>query len=1789
MKTSLFFGRIAPNQFFILFILLIFSQNSEAQITGDTIVCEGESVIYNVPVVSGASYSWSVTLGNVVGPTNLSTATIQWGTAPNTGLIVVTINNPNNTTTTYSLSVNIYPNPEPAITHPPYPTCPGGRGQGGVSIPDEKGPCEKVCKGAIITYSTPLNAGSTYFWSISGATTFTGQFTNSVTVTWDNTSTGLIKVYETTPYGCTDSAEICIEKVDLPVAMFTHQSNVCLNASVSFNNLSTGATSYQWNFGDGGTSTQTNPTHSYSSPGTYTITLIAINDCFCKDTFQSTITVSSFPGPEISCPSTVCAFDTATYTTSATGCTYNWFAIGGTIIGPNNLQSVNVAWGAGQLGTLGLVVTGCSGVCSDTTLIYIPIVPTTGTISGPAKVCPGSCEKYSLPRFSGATYTWSLSGSCGTITGDSVCCEEIEICWPANPFLFCNDTLTVAYYDSFLNCGGSASFIIRARPELAIGGDKTVCANASSLYTSTFGQPCFWSISPAGPIINPGPSNTTTVNWNGFTGNFIITSWPQNPNQSCKDSAYLFINSVAPPVMPVITGDTIVCPNSNYTYCATGTNTIQWIITGGTPTNAAGNCISVNWGNTPPFILKAYQKMPLSPFCASDTAKQTIHPVVSIPTPTINGLTTACANTTLNNYFTTTLYPAGTTFTWSISPSNAGTITSGQGTNSIMIEWGNNAPQTVTITLTVNACAVTASNFINVNLNPAPVVSVVQLGNLCAGGSAQLQASGGVSYVWSNGTTSNITTIFTNGLYQVTATSANGCTALSQINVDYVSGPVASISTSDFLTYCLGNSFNVTMCALGNINYAYNWSNGTTAQCTNITTPGTYSVVVTDITNGCTATSNSLTVSVITCNGGGGNCNPDPTASVSFTHTLCNPISFTNTSVNASNYNWTFGDGNSSSLTSPTHNYSSAGFYLVTLTADVTNTTPPPATCQISDTAHIEIPLAAKFDVATACFGSPFCFTDISTFTAGNNITSWNWNFGDANTSILQNPCHTYAAAGTYTVTLTISNGTCTHSYSQSITVAPQPTAAFTFSSPNCVNSPVMFTDGSFASINYWNWNFGDAGTSLLQNPTHSYVSAGSYTVTLIVHDIFGCYDTVQQNVTVVAPLISGNITASDTLVCAGTPVLLVAPACGSCTYLWNTGSTNDSITVNSTGLYTVTITDINGCPYVTSITIVVHSAPPAIITSSNGDEICLGDYTILSVPMSVNYTYLWLSNDPAVNGQTTGSVFASPGTPGVYTYNVVVTDTSLGCTDVSLTFTLTVHPNPVPPVITSIGSTTICSGDTVTLIASHPDTTVTFKWSTGEVNDTIKVAENGCYTVVVTDTNGCTSFAVQCITVNPLPYLCSFYEGCVDTCSPFIITAPVGSSYQWLLNGNILPGDTFQTYTATVNGQYSVIVTNSYGCVDTTGVLDLTLYPCPEDSACAEFHIDSVYCDSQGNFVMLYQVTNNSPYTINEVGLQILPPNLNTTYAPNLVVINIPPLSTSPVLTTTIFNASIGDTLCFRTHLYAYDSLGNELICCKSDTQCVVMPECKNFPIDSTCLVRHNDSICVGQSVTYYYIGNYGTTYDWQFPNGSPSTATGIGPHTITYNTPGCHPYVLIINNLLPGTVDCTDSVCVFSPPVATVTQAGNSLQAGPSGMSYQWFAQNPNWTILSGETNQFLNPNFSTLFCVEVTNQYGCKDTACIDHQWMGINEFDSNSWSLFPNQSDGNFSIYISATKNETVEMSMVNAMGNTVMQQSLQLKTGEQQFVIENKNLAAGIYFIHLKKERGTDVKRILVRR
>ena len=217
-------------------------------------------------------------------------------------------------------------------------------------------------------------------------------------------------------------------------------------------------------------------------------------------------------------------------------------------------------------------------------------------------------------------------------------------------------------------------------------------------------------------------------------------------------------------------------------------------------------------------------------------------------------------------------------------------------------------------------------------------------------------------------------------------------------------------------------------------------------------------------------------------------------------------VQFNDSSKNATNWNWNFGDGGNSTQQNPMHTYLSAGNYTVNLTVNNTNDTDSKlATINVSEKPVPILPVANfSSNVSSGYVPLSVQFNDSS-----KNVTNWNWNFGDGGNSTQQNPMHTYLSAGNYTVNLTVNNTNGNDSKLATINVSEKPVPIFpvaNFSSnvsSGYVPLSVQFNDSSKNATN-WNWNFGDGGNSTQQNPMHTYLSAGNYTVNLTVNNTNG-------------------------------------------------------------------------------------------------------------------------------------------------------------------------------------------------------------------------------------------------------------------------------------------------------------------------------------------------------------------------------------------------------------------------------------------------------------------------------------------------------------------------------------------------------------------------------------------------------------------------------------------------------------------------------------------------------------
>ncbi|AKB32995.1 cell surface protein [Methanosarcina siciliae HI350] len=238
-------------------------------------------------------------------------------------------------------------------------------------------------------------------------------------------------------------------------------------------------------------------------------------------------------------------------------------------------------------------------------------------------------------------------------------------------------------------------------------------------------------------------------------------------------------------------------------------------------------------------------------------------------------------------------------------------------------------------------------------------------------------------------------------------------------------------------------------------------------------------------------------------------------------------VEFTDTSTGTpTSWAWDFGDGKNSTEQNPTHTYTAEGTYTVKLTISNSLGSDSEEKTGYITVGSVVLAPEANFSADPTTGTAPLSvqFTDEST----NTPTSWTWDFGEGDTSNEQNPTHTYETIGTYTVKLIAtnyggSNFTIKTDYITVTSDVSAPIASFTMdSNSGRVPFTVQFTDTSNGSVSSWKWEFGDGGISTEQNPIHTYVTEGSYNVTLIATGPGGSNTiTSTEPVVVSAPLTS--------------------------------------------------------------------------------------------------------------------------------------------------------------------------------------------------------------------------------------------------------------------------------------------------------------------------------------------------------------------------------------------------------------------------------------------------------------------------------------------------------------------------------------------------------------------------------------------------------------------------------------------------------------------------------------------
>jgi gliding motility-associated-like protein len=384
-------------------------------------------------------------------------------------------------------------------------------------------------------------------------------------------------------------------------------------------------------------------------------------------------------------------------------------------------------------------------------------------------------------------------------------------------------------------------------------------------------------------------------------------------------------------------------------------------------------------------------------------------------------------------------------------------------------------------------------------------------------------STGATDYKWNFGTgspvkgvTSPVFTYLTPGTYSVTLTAYNGTDSSVVTKTAYITVydvPAVSFSASP-TKGCPGTCINFTdastLKAPGSGTYLWDFGDGNSGSSTSSNhcypKSGYYniSLVVTN-SRGCTSTLVKDSFIYIY---------PAPRAS--FTGNplrFCTPVgrtTFTNGSGSGTpplHYKWRFGDGGTSSIASPSHDYTTTGSFDVTLVVTDTNG------CMDSVTSAgdvtIKSPKASFTGPSNGCTGSAYTFTNTTT-----DPGSAKWFYGDGSSSTNTDGYHTWSVAGTYTVSLVINDGTCQDTFKSRITISDGPPDSFSFSPKEPCPAPqtINFTfKGSGASR--YSWSFGDGGTSTAANPPHTYLNNGVYSVTLTATGPTGCVSTVSDSI----------------------------------------------------------------------------------------------------------------------------------------------------------------------------------------------------------------------------------------------------------------------------------------------------------------------------------------------------------------------------------------------------------------------------------------------------------------------------------------------------------------------------------------------------------------------------------------------------------------------------------------------------------------------------------------------------
>ncbi len=706
----------------------------------------------------------------------------------------------------------------------------------------------------------------------------------------------------------------------------------------------------------------------------------------------------------------------------------------------------------------------------------------------------------------------------------------------------------------------------------------------------------------------------------------------------------------------------------------------------------------------------------------------------------------------------------------------------------VTVPMGATGSETFTLTVTENTCSETVDVVLSIDAAPTP--SINGLAFICPGQTSTLTVNGGPysTYTWSNSTGGPSISVGA-GTYSVTVTNTDMCEGIASFTVQ--EHPAVTPTIVGPASFCQGGTATLSLDQSYN---SYSWSTTETSPTIDVDQTNTYSVTVTD-GNGCQGTA-------------------------SFFVEELGDLQF---SITGDDF---FCEGGASALDAP------AGYAMYTwsnneMTAGIVVDDSGTYSVTVEDANGCEG--SASIDVTEGPLPQPVITGEAVVCDQGSidlmvteTFDQYVWSTTETDQSI------SVSSANTYSVTVTDAEG-CMGETSFDVSAAPPINISITGDLAYCPEAGSTMLSVAPGTYDTYDWSNSMSTPSIATN------GAGAYSVT--VTDSDGCQGEATVDVTEYdSPMPTIDGTAA---VCDGESTSLNVTESFS-SYEWSTSAMSQSITVDQTGTYTVTVTDGNMCEAETSFDFTVNDLPSPSITGPA--EFCAGDMIELTAVGDFE-SVQWNSGptDPTITVFTAGD------------YTVLVTDEN-DCTN---TASITVSENPLPTVDIS-GDMNICDNGDGVLDATAGF--ASYQWSTNADASSITVDQPGTYSVTVEDANMCmneASFDVG-LFPNPVPEILGELTLCPFS-STDLFVGETYQSYQWSTT------DMGSLITVDFPGTYGVTVTDDNGCQGETSA-SVEAVSAPTPSITGDFEIcegETTTLDAGAGYQSYYWSTFDEDQTI--------------------------------------------------------------------------------------------------------------------------------------------------------------------------------------------------------------------------------------------------------------------------------------------------------------------------------------